>query len=133
MLWRNRRASSNVISSKGMGGSLGIGGLILGAVIYYFMGGNPADFVAQNTGTQMQQVNPAHNDLKQFVSVVLADTEDVWNAIFAANNKQYQEPKLVLFSGMVQSACGRASSAVGPFYCPEDQQVYLDLNFFKHF
>lgn len=133
MQWRNRRESSNVVIGKRMGAPLGIGGLIFGAVIYYFMGGNPADFVAQNmnTGNIEQQEVSIDEDQKKFVSVVLADTEDVWNSVFAANNKRYKEPKLVLFSSQIQSACGRASSAVGPFYCPSDHQVYLDLTFFE--
>lgn len=130
MLWRNRRESSNVVIGKKMGGSLGVGGLIVGALIYYFMGGNPADFVAQNTGGFQQEV-AMDEDQKKFISVVLADTEDVWNDVFAQSNLTYQEPKLVLFSGRVQSACGTASSAVGPFYCPPDQQLYLDLTFFE--
>lgn len=132
MLWRNRRLSSNVVDRRGMGGPVGIGTLLIGAVIYYIMGGNPAEYISQNSGgMQQQQVSQTDDDGKKFVSVVLADTEDVWNAIFKQNNLQYQEPRLVLFSNMVQSACGRASSAVGPFYCPGDKQVYLDLSFFQ--
>nr|MBA2405673.1 neutral zinc metallopeptidase [Bdellovibrionales bacterium] len=131
MLWKNRRASGNVIDRRGAGG-LGIGGLIVGAIIYYFMGGNPAEYVAQNSGgMQRQEVTRENDDQKKFVSVVLADTEDVWNALFKNNNLTYQEPRLVLFKNSVLSACGRASSAVGPFYCPGDQQVYLDLSFFN--
>lgn len=133
MLWRNRRQSSNVIDRRGMGGPVGIGTLVIGAIIYTLMGGNPADYVAQNVGTmQRQEARPSGNDSeKQFVSVVLADTEDVWRSIFQKHGQKYREPSLVLFNGAVQSACGRASSAVGPFYCPLDQQVYLDLGFFK--
>ena len=132
MQWRNRRESSNVVTGRSMGAPLGVGGLILGAVIYYFLGGNPADFVAQNMNAnnfQQQEVSE-DNDQRKFVSVVLADTEDVWNEVFTANNKRYEEPKLVVFSSQIQSACGRASSSVGPFYCPQDRQVYLDLTFF---
>ena len=132
MLWKNRRSSSNVIDRRGMGG-IGIGTLIVGAVIYTIMGGNPLEYLAMNAGNvqQSQQARPTNDDEKQFVSVVLADTEDVWNKIFRENNLNYKEPKLVLFSGAVQSACGNASSAVGPFYCPGDEQVYLDLSFFR--
>lgn len=132
MLWKNRRMSGNVLDRRGWGGPMSIGTLILGAVVYYLMGGNPAEYVAQNSGSmQREEARPANDDQKKFVSVVLADTEDVWNEIFRTNGMTYQEPKLVLFSNMVQSSCGRASSAVGPFYCPGDQQVYLDLSFFK--
>lgn len=132
MLWKNRRMSGNVMDRRGRGGPMSIGALVLGAVVYYLMGGNPAEYVAQNTGTmQQQEAGPANDEQKQFVSVVLADTEDVWNSIFQANGATYQEPRLVLFNNMVESSCGRASSAVGPFYCPGDQQVYLDLSFFK--
>lgn len=132
MLWKNRRMSGNVMDRRGRGGPMSIGALVLGAVVYYLMGGNPAEYVAQNTGSmQQQEASPANDDQKKFVSVVLADTEDVWNSIFKANGGTYQEPRLVLFNNMVESSCGRASSAVGPFYCPGDQQVYLDLSFFK--
>lgn len=124
--------SGNVVDRRGMGGTMGIGTLIIGAIIYTLMGGNPADFVSENAGTvQRQEANPAQDDERKFVSVVLADTEDVWNSVLRSNGLRYREPKLVLFTGMVQSACGRASSAVGPFYCPGDEQVYLDLGFFR--
>lgn len=132
MLWRNRRMSSNLIDRRSAGGPLGIGGLLLGAVIYFLMGGNPAVFLAQNSGNIERQEAPAGEDTqKQFVGVVLADTEDVWTSVFHTNGLRYREPQLVLFNGMVQSACGRASSAVGPFYCPGDERVYLDLGFFR--
>ncbi|HXH75899.1 MAG TPA: neutral zinc metallopeptidase [Bacteriovoracaceae bacterium] len=129
MLWKNRRASGNVIDRRGKGAPLGIAGLVLGAVVYALMGGNPVDYLAQNSGGLMQreEARPANDEQKKFVSVVLADTEDVWNSIL----QDYQEPRLILFNHSVQSACGRATSAVGPFYCPADQQVYLDLGFFK--
>jgi uncharacterized protein len=134
MLWRNRRGSGNVVDRRGMGGTMGIGTLIVGAVIYAIMGGNPLEFLAMNAGNvgqEQQQVSPADDDQKKFVSVVLADTEDVWNSIFKANNLRYEEPKLILFTNQVQSACGRATSSVGPFYCPGDHQLYIDLGFFK--
>ena len=96
------------------------------------MGGNPAVYLAQNAGSiQKQESTPAQDDEKKFVGVVLADTEDVWNSLFHANGLRYREPHLVLFNRVAESACGRASSAVGPFYCPGDEQVYLDLSFFK--
>ena len=140
MLWNNQRESGNVSDQRGIGGkTLGVGGLVVGAIVYYFMGGNPLDYLAQNVGnvatgpltTQQQREAPQNDDAKKFVAVVLADTEDVWHAVFKQNNLSYTEPKLVLFTQSVQSACGQASSAVGPFYCPRDQQVYLDLGFFK--
>lgn len=131
MLWKNRRMSSNILDRR-TGGGLGIGGLIVGAVIYFLMGGNPSHYVAQNADSiQRQEAPEAQDNEKRFVGVVLADTEDVWNKVFHANGLRYREPKLVLFNGMVGSACGRASSAVGPFYCPGDEQVYLDLGFFR--
>lgn len=132
MLWRNRRGSDNVIDRRGLGGGLGIGTLIIGAIIYTLAGGDPTEFIAQNAGTmQRQEVSPENDEEKQFVSVVLADTEDVWNEIFKQNNLTYREPSLVLFNNVARSACGSASSAVGPFYCPADEQVYLDLSFFR--
>ncbi|WP_439133678.1 KPN_02809 family neutral zinc metallopeptidase [Pseudomaricurvus sp.] len=88
-------------------------------------GGSPA--VTQNS----REPTPEEQELSQFVAVVLADTEDTWNSIFQSQGQQYQEPSLVLFSGSVRSACGQASAAVGPFYCPADRQVYLDLSFFQ--
>lgn len=131
MLWKGRRQSVNVEDRRGLGGPITLGTLIVGALIYYFMGGNPATYLTQNaSGLQEQQARPQNDEQKQFVAVVLADTEDVWNAQFKKYGITYQEPKLVLFSNMVQSACGNASSSVGPFYCPGDQQVYLDLAFF---
>lgn len=134
MLWKNRRSSGNIVDRRGMGGGLGIGGLVIAAIVYSLMGGNPMDYLSQNAdNVQRQEARPSatNDEQKNFVGVVLADTEDVWNGIFPKFNSQYQEPKLVLFNNSVQSACGRASSAVGPFYCPADQQVYLDLSFFK--
>lgn len=135
MLWKNRRSSGNIVDRRSMGaGSLGIGGLVIGAIIYFLSGGNPADYLAQNVNNIQQEsstTNTIENDgQKTFVGVVLADTEDVWNALFKENGETYQEPKLVLFKNAVESSCGRASSAVGPFYCPADRQVYLDLGFF---
>ncbi len=131
MRWKDRRQSVNVVDRRGAGGTIGIGGLIIGALVYYFMGGNPNDYVAQNAGNkQQQQVKPTDDNGRKFAAVILADTEDVWNDVFKTNGIIYQEPRLVLFTNLVQSSCGRAKSAVGPFYCPQDQQVYLDLGFF---
>jgi uncharacterized protein len=80
---------------------------------------------------QVREVSPQEQELADFVSVVLADTEDTWNALFTQLGKTYREPTLVLFSGRVNSACGQATAAVGPFYCPGDQQLYIDLSFFR--
>ena len=87
---------------------------------------------APGGGGQVTESQPeASDEMKQFVSVVLAETEDVWNGIFQAEGLKYEEPQLVLFAGQVQSACGYASSASGPFYCPGDKKVYLDTTFFE--
>jgi hypothetical protein len=113
----------------------GIGGIVL-LVIVMLLGGDPKDLVNMASPTAQQAPDgeyvgtPAEEKLKQFVSVVLADTEEIWGEIFRANGEQYRQPSLVLFTGAVQSACGTASSASGPFYCPPDQDVYLDLSFF---
>jgi predicted metalloprotease len=136
MLWRNRRESGNIVDRRSMGpGSLGVGGLVIGAIIYFLSGGNPADYLAQNVNNvQRERSNSSavvNDSQKTFVSVVLADTEDVWNSVFQQMGKTYEEPKMVLFKNAVDSACGRASSSVGPFYCPGDRQVYLDTGFFE--
>lgn len=133
MLWDGRRESGNLIDRRGVkaGGVVGAGGLII-ALIYALLGGDPSVVLDQAASPASQPTSLAGNDdQKRFVGVVLADTEDTWKAIFAAQNQRYEEPKLVLFSDRVASACGTASSAVGPFYCPRDHQVYLDLNFFS--
>lgn len=112
----------------------GIGALLLALVGWYF-GFDPSQLL--NTTQNGAPVSapgsstiPANDQAAQFVSVVLADTEDVWTELFKGMNRTYEKPKLVLFSGRVDSACGLASAAVGPFYCPEDKKVYLDLRFF---
>ncbi|RFU61031.1 KPN_02809 family neutral zinc metallopeptidase [Peribacillus glennii] len=141
MKWRGRQGSSNVEDRRGMGGKgiAGVGGglgLVI-VLIFTLLGGNPGDLLGnmQNPGSN----NPApyeeteqEKELAQFVSVVLADTEKVWNEQFRKEGLgEYKEPTLVLFSGSVQSACGAASSAVGPFYCPGDQKLYIDLSFYQ--
>ena len=133
MLWKGQRESDNVEDQRSFGGkSLGIGGLVLGAVVVYLMGGDPVAYLAQNAGqVQTQTARPAADEenKKSFVSVVLADTEDVWVSLFRHESKSYRKPKLVLFRGVVNSACGAAEMAMGPFYCLSDQKVYLDLSF----
>jgi predicted metalloprotease len=114
-------------------------GVLLLALVVYLLGGNPQQFLNQlQNGAQQadEQGAPAppdaaQDELKHFVGVVLADTEDVWREEFRKMGKTYREPRLVLFTGQVESACGSADAAVGPFYCPGDEKVYLDLSFFQ--
>lgn len=121
---------------RGKGGLLG---LIVVVAVAIFFGGGLETFLGggdgqQQGGTLSERTGPGTQtgeELKEFVSVVLADTEEVWHAEFQRNGLTYHEPKLVLFSGGTQSGCGFAQSAVGPFYCPADSQVYLDLDFFE--
>jgi predicted metalloprotease len=120
----------------GGGRGLGLGGIAIVVVVGLLMGQDPLQILGQLAGqggyTTTQTDRPAANDEQsEFVRAVLGDTEDTWRAIFQTNNRQYQDPKLVLFDGGVNSACGFANSAVGPFYCPGDKQVYLDLSFFR--
>lgn len=138
MRWRGGRESDNVEDRRGLraapavaGG--GIGTVVLLLVAWYF--GVDPSFLLQSGPSgdgspQQAQLSAADEQSRQFVSVVLADTEDTWRAQFRQMGGTYQDPKLVLFSGAVQSACGFAQSAVGPFYCPGDHKVYLDLSFF---
>jgi len=143
MRWSGRRQSGNVEDRRGMspGGRLavggGIGGLII-VVVALLFGADPGALLNMAPGPTTQQVpgggspvaDPHEEALKEFVSVVLADTEDIWGAIFAQNGTTYRRPTVVLFTGRVESACGLASAASGPFYCPPDENVYLDLSFF---
>ncbi|MGK2863392.1 MAG: KPN_02809 family neutral zinc metallopeptidase [Chitinophagaceae bacterium] len=140
MLWKGRRGSSNVDDRRGFsGGGVAAGGGVIGVIIYLlytFLGGSgdPSTIPNLEPGqrTEMSTEDKAADDGRaEFVKVVLADTEDVWNKLFAGQGKKYPEPTLVLFRDGVQSACGNASSAMGPFYCPGDQQVYIDLAFYK--
>lgn len=159
MRWRGRRRSKNIEDRQGQGsprglgrdrtrtvrlprgrrGKLGIVGILAIVGISLFLGIDP--IVLLQGGLQSDRMQPttqsgsaptvANDDLTKFVSVVLADTEDTWHGIFDSSDRRYQEPTLVLFSNAVQSACGYAQSAMGPFYCPGDQKVYLDLTFFR--
>ena len=146
MRWQGRRQSDNVEDRRGMparrlavGGGLGT---VVVLLVVMLLGGDPQAVLQQmqppavgpaaDPAAGPQQVDPAEQPLRDFVAVVLADTEDVWNDLFAKQvGQQYREPKLVLFSGAVESACGMASAAVGPFYCPMDQKVYIDLRFYN--
>lgn len=138
MQWRGRRESGNVEDRRGMGGkgiALGGVGTIVVIIIALIMGKNPADLMqAVNQGepapTEQHVPSEAENEAAAFVKVVLADNEDVWHKIFEENGSTYQEPKLVLFTGSVESGCGGASAAMGPFYCPADQKAYIDLSFY---
>jgi predicted metalloprotease len=111
----------------------GIGGLLL-LVLALTLGINPGDILNQGTGVVEEEGAPrsaAENELADFVSVVLADTEETWHGLFRQMGRAYREPKLVLFSGAVESACGFAGAAVGPFYCPPDESIYIDLEFYQ--
>ncbi len=138
MRWQGREQSGNVEDRRGVGGRAiaggGIGTVII-ALLYFLMGGNPAEVLQQGGAPPPGReaaapTSPEAQRDKEFVAVVLKDTEDVWNRLFRAAGADYQEPRLVMFSGSVESACGFASAAVGPFYCPEDAKIYLDTSFF---
>ena len=146
MRWRGRQGSSNVEDrrrSGGGGGGRRAGGITLGtiviAIIIAVLGGDPMSFLQQQSGggtmtsapTGVQQ-SDQNDELAQFVSVVLKDTEDVWTKLFREQlGRTYKKPVLVLFNGSVRSACGMASSATGPFYCPGDDKLYIDLSFYQ--
>lgn len=140
MRWKVGRRSGNVQDYAGGGGlgggvgKLGLGGVAAVVVIGLLMGKDPLEMLgmmAEMGGGQVAQAPTEENvQNREFVSVILGETEDVWGAIFQANQLTYEQPRLILFSGGVQTACGGASSASGPFYCPADHQVYLDTGFF---
>ncbi|HYO28361.1 MAG TPA: neutral zinc metallopeptidase [Azonexus sp.] len=122
------------------GGRLGLGTIAIALVASYFLGINPLTLLSMLSGGGMPAVEqsappaskpPANDETAIFVSKVLASTEDTWNEVFRASGRQYEEPKLVLFSGVTPTACGTGQSAMGPFYCPGDQKVYIDLTFFR--
>ncbi|WP_409303418.1 neutral zinc metallopeptidase [Peribacillus sp. SCS-155] len=140
MQWRGRRGSSNVEDRRGMGGGGkmamggGIGGIVI-LLLVTLLGGDPTDLLNSMTSTGSDNPSPyqetaQEKELSEFVSVVLADTEEVWTDIFKQEGLEYTKPTLVLYTDSVQSACGVAGSAVGPFYCPGDQKLYIDLSFY---
>ena len=139
MRWRGRRSSQNIEDRRGQSGrkgKLSIGVLIL-AVVAYFLGVDPSG-ILQMVDTQVVSVPDQQgmqeqplDETAQFISVILADTEDTWHSLFQQMDRSYTEPKLVLFRDSVQSACGFNTAATGPFYCPGDEKVYLDLSFFE--
>ncbi|MBX6742008.1 MAG: neutral zinc metallopeptidase [Acetobacteraceae bacterium] len=142
MRLEGERESRNVEDRRGMGVPIGIAGggigtvvlvvlaLLLGVDPRVILSGGPEETQQPAPGSQYAP-SGGQDQLRSFVARVLASTENVWTGIFQANGRHYDEPKLVLFSGAVQSACGTATTAVGPFYCPGDNQVYLDLSFFR--
>lgn len=150
MRWRLGRRSSNVEDRRGArmprmprgrraaGGGLG---LLVIVVIAILLGADPSKLLSGGGGSYTESASTSsynqtgtsatNDELADFVSVVLADTEDTWSEIFQDRGGQYREPRLVLFSGAVESACGYAQAAIGPFYCPRDQKVYIDLSFYR--
>ena len=140
MKWEDLRPSDNVEDQRGqfsgkaiaLGGG-GIGTLII-IIVYALLGGDPQKLVQQLPQRSTQapaQVSPEDQKLADFVRHVLGDTEDVWHDLFKQMGREYRDPKLVLFTDRVQSGCGFASAATGPFYCPEDEKVYIDLSFYR--
>ncbi|MEK4060331.1 MULTISPECIES: KPN_02809 family neutral zinc metallopeptidase [Paenibacillus] len=141
MKWQGRRGSSNVEDRRGRSGGGGkvigggIGGIILVVIVTLLSGGNAGDILANLTSSGTNSSAPyeqtaEEQELSEFVSVVLADTEEVWGEIFKQQGMTYEDPTLVMYSGSVDSACGTATSAVGPFYCPGDAKLYIDLSFY---
>lgn len=136
MRWKGRRQSTNVDDRRGRSGRVlfggGLGAVLIGLVVY-LLGGDPA--ILMETGSALPTASrerPAEeNEDAEFVKVVLAETEDVWNVLFTEMGLTYREPQMVLFTGYDQSSCGSASAATGPFYCPADETVYIDLSFYQ--
>ena len=141
MRWEGGRRSTNIEDRRGLGagtiGAGGIGTLLLVLAVSCLTGTNPLallNMVEESAPQQTQSVPtgaPSNDPAAEFIAVVLADTEETWGRVFSSAGRQYREPVLVLFEDSVRSACGSASSASGPFYCPNDQKVYLDLSFFR--
>jgi predicted metalloprotease len=141
MRWRDGRRSDNVEDQRGFGvkqGAIGGGiGILALLVIGLLTGADPVSLLnmlvtqSGSLDTTPVVLTAAENESADFVSVVLADTEDTWQSIFQQNGQVYRQPKLVLFKGSVESACGNAQAAMGPFYCPGDEKVYIDLDFYN--
>lgn len=145
MKWIGRRQSSNVEDRRGMsrGGKTLIGGGVIGIIVLLInlFGGENLRSLApvleqmsqqeQTSPATTRELSPEEVEMGEFVSTVFADTEDIWAEIFEEQGLTYRQPKLVLFTGSVETGCGEASSAVGPFYCPADEKVYMDLDFFQ--
>lgn len=142
MEWKGRRQSKNVEDQRGksggglaLGGGLGGVGIIIVIIFTLLGGGDLGDVLnsttSTNTATENYTPTAEDEELADFVSVVLADTEDVWREVFKKNGLTYEEPTLVLFTNSVATSCGNATSAVGPFYCPGDQKLYIDLSFYQ--
>lgn len=144
MKWQGRRKSDNVEDRRGIsGGQVAVGGGIIGIIVLLLnvFGGENAKMLTpvleqmqqsqQSAPTEQVELTPEQKELGDFAATVFADTEDVWHKIFKENGMTYEEPKMVLFTGQVQTACGGATSASGPFYCPGDKKVYMDLDFFE--
>jgi uncharacterized protein len=143
MDWRRSRQSDNVVTSGvgRLGGGVGLGGAAIVVLIGLALGRSPLEILGQlvnmnsdqqyQSGEDTRPTTPEQGEQVEFVRSILGSTEDTWGEIFSAAGRSYPAPRLVLFGGAVESECGRASAAVGPFYCPEDRQVYLDLDFFR--
>jgi len=134
MKWLGSRGSGNIDDRRGLsGGGIAIGGgTIILVILGLLLGGDPQTIlnqVSQNQPVQEGKVGSPQDDAGKFADVVLADTDQLWTEIFRENGKQYERPTMVLFDDLVASACGSASSATGPFYCPLDRQIYIDLSF----
>lgn len=145
MKWQGRRQSDNMEDRRGMstGGKSLVGGGIIGIIILLvnIFGGENAQMItpvleqfnnqSQSAPTEQRDLTPSEIEEGKFVKTILADNEDVWSKIFQENNLQFEAAKIVLFSGQVETACGGASSASGPFYCPGNQKIYMDMSFFE--
>ncbi len=146
MKWRNRRVSKNIEDRRnqttrgGRAAKGGVGTIVIALAAMYFLGVDPQlvmSILGGGSSPATTQTDPNYRPsaeqqkLAQFTGVVLADTEDTWNPLFQQMGKRYQEPKLVLFTDAVRSACGHAQAAMGPFYCPGDNKVYIDLGFYQ--
>lgn len=141
MRWRDQRESTNVedrrgMSGKGMAVGGGLGTIII-VIVALLFGADPSTVLEQSpqspaAGTQSARpTSPEEEELRKFTASILGTTEEVWREVFRQNGRQYKEPKLIIFADQVRSACGLASTASGPFYCPGDEQVYIDLSFYR--